>query len=259
MFTAGHVEFSQIKDINLDIYNIAKEELDSSSIKISTKKTKYGVNYVAFLIKADIQKESILTEIDTCIDKKVISFELEYKKYGVICENGIIIDYLLDNPEEYASFNDLELKEISNQNGLFLMKFNLSKEKKKFKLSLFLLIAFLIIFVVLLVLAFFYIDNYSKTIKAKNHILDTYEKSVSANFKSLKMLRYKDSMSIVLDEVESICQDLGILLKQVDMRSGSIFITFEEKDIEELEANLGKNYKFIKKDNGGLIYKYEKL
>jgi uncharacterized membrane protein YciS (DUF1049 family) len=259
MFTAGHIESTNIKNLNLDVYNIVKEELDSTSVKISTKKTKHGVNYVAFLIKADVQKESILTEVEKTTTKTIITFELEYKSYGVICENGLIIDYLIDNPNEYAIANDINTKEISNKTGHFLVKYNLLKEKNSFRLSVLLLVSFVIIFIITLILAFFYIKDYSQTINKKTQIINQYQSTISQNFNMIKSLKSDISIPEILNEVEEVCKELNILLINIKSNNNNISIEFENKNQEELEKRLSKNYKFIKQTQKGLIYSYEKL
>lgn len=261
IFSAGFVEYSSsTKKLKNKIYEKAKTDLDSGAIKIATKGGKGYVNYIAFLPREKIQKTNILQLAHNLEGKNVIVFELDYSQVGVICEDGTVIDYILDKPQIFAKERGYEIKFADNFKGQKLQPINLQKQKTETFVTLFLLIFFIISISVGFYGGFEYVNKY-KTYEVKKAVLQKEYEAIAQNNlqKALQKVQKVDSVKI-LNDVENITKQTATRLKQFSFNENKFCVMLLLNDNSNLD-----NYDFSKmqiidtKEKQTFGYCYEKI
>lgn len=261
VFSAGFVEYHKDKkSLRKLIYEKAKSELDSSAMKIATKGGKGFVNFIAFLPKERIKQQNILELAQNLQGKNVIVFELDYKQVGVICEDGMIIDYILDKPQIFAKERGYEVVFASNVKGQVLKPINLQKQKLEtyFSVTLFL---FFTLFLTGGAYGGYEYFNKHKTYEVKKQQLEKeYELIVEKNLKdALQRIEKVDSVK-VLEDVEKVTKITKTRLKQLSFQKEKFCVQLlltDESSVQSYDFSRYEVLKFEAKDIFG--YCYEKI
>lgn len=263
IFTAGCIELSNnTKTMRKKIYDLASQELDSSAMKMSVFKVRDAINYIAFLPKERIVEENILKHIANTEGRYVIIFELDYKHVGVICEDGKIIDYILDKPEVFAYERDYQTKFVDNKSGQKLTPINLEKQRREstFENIIFAFLIFLIFGV--LYGGFDYMGRLDIKLDEKTALEKQYEATVKKEFNhSLNMIKRVDSLKI-LNEIEELTQKTKSTLNQIVYNDNKFCVKIKSLDKVEFMKNLPAHAKLIdgnKKQKDLIQYCYEKI
>jgi hypothetical protein len=215
-FCAGYIRNSQIKkSIANSVYERVKKELDSQAVKVSAQKSMGGVNYIAFLSKTKLIQENVLRAVAKVKKKSVIVFELDYKKVGVVCENGKVLDYILDGAVMYAKSNKLKAYLVTNTKGNKLYSYNITKDETKSKYS-FATYTFLVTSIILVALSgYYYTKELDINIRNQGTLHRQYVKLVKENFdKSLLKVENIDFVTN-LNKIEDFCYKNGLSLNRV--------------------------------------------
>jgi hypothetical protein len=225
-FCAGFIKSVEIKgSISNSVYYRVKKELDSQAIKVSAQKTNGGVNYIAFLSKTKLIQENVLRAVGKIKTKSVVVFELDYKKVGVVCENGKVIDYILDGAVMYAKSNKLKAYLVSNTKGNRLYTHNITKDKKKSKYA-FATYTFLVTSIILVALSgYYYTKELDINIKNRTALHNQYVKLVRENFDK-SMLKVKNIDFVQnLNKIEEFCYQNSITLNKVFVNNNQLCIS----------------------------------
>jgi len=261
IFTAGCVELSSnTKAIREKVYGLAQQELDSSAMKMALYKVKDAINYVAFLPKERLIEENILKSVAETKGRYVVIFELDYKHVGVICENGKIIDYILDKPEAFAYERDYKTKFVDNKSGQKLHPVNLEKQRREntFENIIFACLLFLIFGV--LYGGFDYMGKMDIKLNEKSALEKQYEVTVKKEFShTLNMIKRVDSLKI-LNKVEDLTQETKSTLNQIVYNNNKFCVKIQPLDKIDFMKHLPNDVKLIKGKQKDLIqYCYEKI
>jgi cell division protein FtsB len=244
VFSAGFVEFCRDKKaLRNKIYEKAKSELDSSAMKIAVKAGNGFVNFIAFLPKEKILRQNILDVAAKSQGKCVIVFELDYKQVGVICEEGMIIDYILDKPQLFAKERGYEVKFADNLNGQTLQAINLQKQKVQIYFSTVFFSVFLFVVFGGLYGGYEYFNTYKKYENQKQALEKEYEQIVQNNLRNvLAKIERIDSVN-VLNDVEALTKQTKTRLRQIALKEKRLCVQLLVTD----ESELG-NYDFKGKE-----------
>lgn len=262
IFTAGSIPLtSDINRIREQVYARGRQDLDSSAIKVSLRKSEKEINYVAFLPKAKLYYENILAMAAKVQERSVVVFELEYKPVGVICEEGSIIDYILDKPEEYAKERGYGIVSADNRKGAKLVSLNLDRQRKETWMGTFLLLC-----TVLLTTLIFYVgyDHLKKTPilrSDKEQMLKEYHALLKARFDATSQITKKVDVLEVLENAEKITRDTHSQLRQVAFKDENLCVEIKTENINFLLSKLPAQAT-VQKENepeGIVQYCYEKI
>ncbi len=262
IFTAGCIEKTDnITKIRNSVYDIAKHDLDSPAMKISVRKTPTCINFIAFLPKDKIKKESILKTVSQCEIRTVVVFELDYKFVGVVCEYGRIIDYILDKPKEFAKERGYETIFVDNAKGVDLVMFNLDNINREAKAG------FVSLGFTILLTSTIFFSGYAHLKDTQIHkgnkeeLVEQYRALVKKEFEVSKKIVQKVDMVSALDDIERLMQQSGSNLEQFKYDKNNFCVKVRTPQIEPLIRLLPKNMKIVEKDtiDGTLEYCYEKI
>lgn len=260
IFSAGSVAYSiNKKDLRKRIYEKAKSELDSPAMKISTKGGNGFVNYIAFLPKEKIDKQNVLQLVQKCKERSIVIFELDYKQVGVLCENGEIIDYILDKPKILAKDRGYAVKHADNFKGQPLRLINLQQQKGELLLSTFMVLFFITILTAGLYGGYEYIAKYKKYESQKIALQKEYEEIVNKKLtQALMQIQKVDSVAI-LNEVEKVTRDTDSRLRQIAFSSGRFCVQLVSDDIERVKRYNFEGIEIVQMEKNMFGYCYEKI
>ena len=259
IFSAGFIEYSgNKKALREKIYQKAKSELDSQALKIATKGGKGFVNFIAFLPKEKLQKQNILQKVAQCSGKCVVVFELDYKQVGVVCEDGMIVDYILDKPQVFAKEREYSVLLADNFSGQTLHTINLQKSKAELIISTVVTLFFIGFIVFAGISGYEYMQTY-KTYEAQKHQLEKeYEAIVNKQLQqALKQIEKVDSVA-VLNRVEKITKQTGSRLQQFSFNGGRFCVELVGNKGDALDKYRFEAVDVISRESGFVRYCYEK-
>lgn len=262
IFTAGCIESTgDSKKLRTSVYELAKHDLDSPSMKISVRKSPTCINYIAFLPKDKIIEENILEQVSNCDKRTVIIFELDYKYVGIVCEYKRIIDYILDKPKEFADERSYDTIFVDNIDGVKLVSFNLDNINREAKAG-FVSLGFTI----LLTTSIFF-SGYAYMGETKVNMGN--QKSLEAQYKMIVEREFKKSDKIVkkvdivksLEKIEELTQKTFATLNQVQYESDKLCVEVQSDRLESFLLTLPKNITLKQKDleKGIVQYCYAKI
>lgn len=262
IFTAGCIELTNsAKEIRERVYELAKHDLDSCAMKISVRKSPTCINFIAFLPKDKIIKESILKKVSECETRTVIVFELDYKHVGVVCEYRRIIDYILDKPKEFAQERGYETIFVDNAEGVKLVSFNLDNNSRETKAG-FISLGFTILLTTTIFFSGYTYMQDTKVNRANQESLATqYKKIVKKEFNTATLITKKIDVVGALEDIERLTKATHAKLRQVTYEKNTFFVEVKTLQIEPFIAMLPKNAKVLHKDKlkGIIRYSYEKI
>lgn len=255
-FCAGFIRNGEIKNsVAHSVYYRVKTELDTLAVKVSAMKAKGGINYIAFLSKVKISREDVLLEVEKTTKKSVIAFEIEYKKVGVLCEEGRVLDYILDNAPLYAKSHNLPCIMVNNTKGNKLYLHNITADKKNSKYQ-FATYSFLVVCILLVGLTFFYYTTELDTKNTQRQSLETqYKALVKENFDKAKTQIASIQFVEKLNRIEEVCYHNNININKVYMMDQKVCMSLSSK----LKAEHLDIFKFVKSNEDEVIYCSEKI
>lgn len=263
IFTAGCIELTNnSQKIRDSVYQLAKYDLDSPSMKISVRKSPTCINFIAFLPKDKIKYENILKQVSECQNRSVLIFELDYKLVGVVCQEQKIVDYILDNPTEYAFEHNYETYMIDNTNGVELVYFNLDENSRRTKAG-FISLGFTVLLTsTIFYSGYEYMQNIHINKQTKESLTNEYKQIVKTEFeKSSGYIHKKIDISLALEDIERLTQATNATLSQVKLKDRTLCVEVKTFQIEPFVSNLPKNIEidYSKRINGIVRYCYETL
>lgn len=259
VFSAGYIEYSiNKKALRKKIYEKAKSELDSPAMKISTKGGSGFVNFIAFLPKEKISKQNVLQTVQQCQEKCVVVFELDYKQVAVVCEEGMIMDYILDKPKIFAKERGYEIKFADNFKGQTLQYINLQKQKSEIVLSSLLMLFCIVVLAVGLLGGYRYIAEFKQYESQKMQLQSEYETIVNRQLSdALKQIEKIDSVA-VLNEIERVTKNTDSRLRQIALRDGRFCVQLANDDIERVKRYNFEDIVIVQEEENLFGYCYEK-
>lgn len=255
-FCAGFIKHIDTKgDVSKAVYKKVTQELDSYGVKVSAVKTRDGYNYIAFLTKTKIIKENVLPTVAKITNKSIVVFEVDYKQVGVICENGKIIDYILDEVTLYAKSNDLAIHEVSNTKGNDLVFYNIAKDKRDSRYS-FTFLTFVITAITIVSLGFFYYTNALEiNLQKKDNLEKQYINLVKLNFDKTSHEIRNPNFSEKISKIEDLCVANNIRLRNIEYKDKMFCISFKDK----IDEKVLHGFKLHQNNPNEVVYCSEKI
>ncbi|MBL0708150.1 MAG: hypothetical protein JJW00_03790 [Sulfurimonas sp.] len=262
IFTAGCIEStSDSRKIRNNVYELAKHDLDSPAMKISVRKSKTCINFIAFLPKEKIVQENILSKASQCQKKTVIAFELDYKYVGVVCEYGRIIDYILDKPQEFAKERAYNMVFVDNVNGVKLVSFNLDSINREAKAG-FISLGFTILLTTSIFFSgYAYMEDTRINRGNKDSLVQQYQDIVKKEFKKSKNIVKKVDVTAELEDTERLMQATHAKLNQITYSQNHFCIEAKVLQLETFLQSMPPNATIKEKNRlkGIVKYCYEKI
>ncbi len=262
IFTAGCIEStSNSKKIRTNVYELARHDLDSPSMKISVRKSATCINFIAFLPKDKIVQENILSKVSECESKTVVVFELDYKHVGVVCEYRRIIDYILDKPQEFAQERGYKVVFADNVEGVELVSFNLDSINREAKAG-FVSLGFTILLTTSIFFSgYAYMEDTRINRGNQDSLAKQYQAIVKKEFAQSEKIVQKVDIVAQLEDVERLMKATHATLNQVKYSDGEFCIEVKTLQLEPFLILLPKDVKIKDKDSlkGIVKYCYEKI
>ena len=262
IFTAGSIPISSnIKQIREEIYAIGRRDLDSSAIKISLRQSANRINYIAFLPKTKMYQENILKVVTMLRHKSVVTFELEHKLVGVICDGDKIVDYILDKPQEYAKEFGYKILHTDNMTGAKLVALNLDREEKNVWIGGFLLLCTVIMTTLILYVGYDYLKDIplmkaqkEQALQESQHLLQVQKQAAAKIMQNIDLLSE-------MNAVEKITRECGAKLHQMRTEENKIFVEINKADNNKLRTLLPPKAVITKENtqDGTMEFYYEKI
>jgi hypothetical protein len=257
IFTAGCLNLtSDIEKIRAQVYRCARQDLDSTAVKVSLRKHSEGINYIAFLPKEKLVFENVLLLASKNEGKSIIIFELDYKQVGVILEDQKIIDYILDKPEEFAKERSYEIVYADNTKGEKLVSLNLDQDRKDTWMGSFLLVCTVVITSVLFYAGYDYLSATELNLTNRDTLVNEYKQLVKTQCKTSFAITKKVNMVQELDKLEKITQATGSTLQQISYHNDSLCAEVVTPNLNAFVGLLPPEAKIKKEDAAQGIVQY---
>ncbi len=260
IFSAGCIAVESRKKLRKKIYNTAKNDLDSPAMQMALKAGRNYVNYIAFLPKEKLQRQNVLDCVAKSSGRAVVVFELDFKHVGVVCEEGKIVDYLLDKPETFARERDYNVILADNLSGPKLTHVNLKQQQLAGFITKTMSLFFIAAMSVVLYGGYIQMEKMREYKEVKAQVKQEYKSLLQSKFERAKhKIRRVDTLRW-LGQVEDVCKKSGSNLKQFVYNEKSFCAQIKAKNKEEVLAYLPSNTRLIENNSKELVqYCYEKI
>ncbi len=263
IFSAGCIQAEGSKKaIREKVYRLVRAELDSAAMKISLHGNKDVINFIAFLPKEKIMYQNVLQTVAATAGRIVVIFELDYKHVGVVCEEGRIIDYILDKPENFALERGFATKFVDNSGGQKLQSINLQRQKMEIFLGSVTLLFSLVLVSGVLYGGYEYLKQSNIKSKQQLSLQRQYEAMVKKEFsRSVKMIERIDSVKW-LNDVEKLTKRTKSTLKQIVYNDNRFCVQIKPADRVEFLEYLPQKTNLIEtkgQEKDLIQYCYEKI
>ncbi|ADR32841.1 hypothetical protein Sulku_0174 [Sulfuricurvum kujiense DSM 16994] len=257
IFTAGSISLTNdISNIRTQVYNYARQDLDSSAVKVSLRKHSEGINYIAFLPKEKLVYENILLLASKNQGKSVIIFELDYKNVGVVVEDDKIIDYILDKPEDFATERGYGTLYADNTKGDKLVSINLDKERKDTWVGSFLLACTIVVTSGILYAGYGYLNATEINITNRDTLVKEYKELVTKNCQTSFAMTKKVDIVHELEKIENLTKETESTLQQISYQNDSLCAEVVTPNLNAFVRLLPPEAKIIKEDVAQGIVQY---